>query len=213
MLRQATGACIFVDHADRLVAEGVDPLYKLAFGAVVEEIRALSNQGTVCILGVGRHGRARIERHLPAATALFNFHLAMPDWTSAQLARLCGHVTEQIGFAPLTPAVEEGVVRLLDASATASDARRSNALLARQLVSQAVQQRALRTGLAHRPFEITAEDWEAAARHMLPQQLQGRKLRSSAEVLTDLDGLVGRDSVKRQVCDRSADLVPPFCVQ
>lgn len=196
MLRQAAGACVFVDHADRLVAEGADPMYKLAFRAIIEEVRWLSNQGTVCIFGVGPGGRARIERHLPAATALFNFHLKVPDWTSAQLARLCGHVTEQIGFAPLEPAVEATIVRLLDASATASDARRSNALLARQLVSQAIQQRALRTGHTYRPFQITAADWEAAANQMLPRQ-QGGELRSSAEVLADLDKLVGRASVKR----------------
>ena len=208
MLQSIQGYCIFINHADRLVAEGADPMFRLAFTAVMEEIRMLSLAGTVCILGVGRGGRARIERRFPASTALFNFHLRLPDWSSRQLAKLSGHIAEQHGFQPQDAAMEGKLASLLEMTATASDSRRSNALLARQLVAQAVQQRTLRIADQmqnlndHQAASLTSGDFETAAASMLPSVPS--TLRTSSEVLADLDGLVGRSSVKQYLHELEA---------
>lgn len=95
---------------------------------------------------------------------------------------------------------------------TTTDARRTNALLARQLVAKAAQERAIRVGSSSssnmdvdratgRP-RLSVADFEAAVAYVLypatgRSGASGGTKRTSAEVLAALDGLVGRHSVKK----------------
>lgn len=98
MLEAAAGGVIFIDHADKIISDGFDPVGKFAFKAMIEQIRWLSNNQTVCILGVSRSGKAKVERAEPSATALFSFSLNLPDYTPEQLSKLAAHIIDQSGY-------------------------------------------------------------------------------------------------------------------
>ena len=133
-LRACRGFAIFIDHADKVIAPGYDPIGKIAFKAMMEEIRYLSNQSTVTILGVGVNGKALVETIEPSAAALFAFNLKLPDYTPLQIATIAADILHGSGFGGLDePDDLQRLAELLDAGATKADARRTNALLARHV--------------------------------------------------------------------------------
>jgi AAA+ superfamily predicted ATPase len=247
-LRASGGFVIFINHADKILTPGYDPMGKLAFKAMMEEIRYLSScQSTATILGVSPNGKMLVESCEPGAAALFAFDLKLPDYTPLQLSTIAGHILEGSGFAPLEKTEILRLAELVDACATKSDARKTNAIFSRKLVAKAVQARQIRVGTSIKkhgdkekgwldhlenllsprepglpsasgldvdiatgwlaPPEIKMADFEVAVVSEFgpgPDTAATIKRRTSAEVLSDLDRLVGRASVKKFVHAMSA---------
>lgn len=174
LFEQAKGGVLFIDEAGALIPDGHDEYAKEAVDTLVRHMEL--EQGTVVIFATYTDEMKRLLASNAGLSSRVARVLEFKDYTDGQLWTILGTLTEKEGFS-LPEDARDVCLSFFRALRERKSGNFGNGREARRLRDAAIEALALRVMDGAQSMELTAADFDAAAKRLLEQESEEEQAR------------------------------------